>query len=116
MAETREQFEKIGVFALPIIAREFDQPPVATVQHVRAKEIGRVKGVREILTKFPLDDRCELEQIPESDDLNAAERKLMSPTIQTQRAIDRIQDVSPHHRDLIDDQRIQLFKQPALLR
>ena len=46
-------------------------------------------------------DRRKLQEIPDEEHLNAAER-LVNVAIDTERAIDRVQQIGPNHRYFVD--------------
>ena len=50
----------------------------------------------------------ELERVAEHDDLHAAEGFGCTLARLTQRPVHRIQQVGRHHRDLVDDERVDL--------
>ena len=53
------------------------------------------------------DDGRELMQVAEEQELHAAERLVGAPAVEPQHGVDALHEIGPHHRHLVDDQRVE---------
>ena len=120
-----------GSLVEPVVAdpvKELDEAGVrlaVDVFQLDCHQIGKAKGaagekvrrVIKFLQDSPvifLDHRGELLQVADHEKLDPAERQVVAP-VASQDAIDPVEEIGPHHADLIDDQQVQAFNDVDLL-
>ena len=86
---------------------EGDRREVLDTEVVRGEEVRRRVPRFEIARLGLVHHRGQLMEVADEDELHAAERRAGNRTEPFQRGGNLIEEVRPHHRRLVDDQRVQ---------
>ena len=104
-----------GLFALAVHSLQLEQRNAgAFIERWHLKEERAAKLALEVFGNVALDDRRQLMQIAEQQQPHAAERFARASAIDAQRLVDRPHEVGAHHRDLVDDDQLQLAHDAAV--
>ena len=99
---------------LPVYLLQFDGHQFYLAEYPCRKEIrSRVEAVQ-YFPLIPLDDRLQLKDIAHQQHLFTAEGFAQVVTVNPQYPVHRINDVGPHHRNLVNNDQFQLLKQFAM--
>ena len=99
------QYVEETLVALAIHLRQFDDGVACALQGERREEVRRGVIAREHLPLVVLRHRSKLTQVAYHNHLNAAKRKVVLAET-AQHAVYGIEKVGTHHRDLVDDERV----------
>ena len=115
------QYVEETLVALAIHLRQFDNGVACALQGERREEVRRGVIAREHLPFVVLSHGSKLTQVADHNHLNTAKRKVVL-TETAQHAVYGIKKVGTHHRDLVDDERVDrtddvylLFREAELL-
>ena len=109
VADALEKPEEVAA-VLPVHLVKLDHLQVDVVEAVGTEEVrGGVAQAEKFPLGFAADDRRELKQVPEQNDLHPAEG-LATVAVQAQAVVDRLHHVGADHADLIDDQDLQVHE------
>ena len=97
-----------GGILLPVHLLQFDGHEAHFPEHLGREEIGRGIVAVQHLPFVGLDHRFELEYVPHEQQLLAAERFPGVMSVESQYAVDEVDDVRTHHRDFVDDDEFHL--------
>ena len=104
-----------GRVALAVDLLEFDGHQVDLVEHpCRKEERGGVEAVQ-YLAFVGLQHRFQLVDVSHEQELFAAKGLAQVVRVDAQDAVYGVDDVGPHHGNLVDDDQLQLFQQLAVL-
>ena len=100
--------------ALAIHLLQFDRYQFYLAEYTGREEIGRGVEAVQNVALVGLHHRLQLENVAHEQQLLAAEGFAQVVAIDAQDAVDGVDDVGPHHRNLVDDDQLQLLEQLAV--
>ena len=115
--ELGERFRREAVFAdgvekveetavlLAVDLGEFDAGVIGFAQGAAAEEIGGVVEGAQQLPLVVLHDGCELLQVADQQELDAAEG-FAAVAVAAQDAVDGVEEIGAHHADFVDDEQV----------
>ena len=95
---------------LPVDLLQIEMMELGLAEHFSAEKIGRLIEAAVNRRHFPVDDRRQLEKVPEKHHLDASERLSRTAFVDLQGVIDPVHQVRAHHGSLVHDQKFQGLK------
>jgi len=113
-ADMVEDVEKDGI-ALPVDLSQLYRDQLQLLEDMGLEEESGAIERTEQLTVFLLDDRLQLVDIADEQQLFASERLAHAVAIDTEHLVDEVNDVGPDHAHLVDDDQFKAFDDLDLL-
>ena len=100
--------------ALAVHLLQLDRHQFYLAEYTGREEVGRgVEAVQDVAL-VGLHHRLQLEDVAHEQQLLAAEGFAQVVAVDAQDAVDGVDDVGPHHRNLVDNDQLQLLEQLAV--